>query len=94
MPSADVFEGTEPEIIPNEESAVAEPAQPTISEENEYSIDLGGANEENAPANPVLPNEEAQAAADNGEIPIEEAPGPEDVGGSELDDNLSELGIN
>ena len=69
-----------------------------ISEANDYSQDLGGANEqtqsveENIPE-PVAPNPEAQAEADRNEIPIEEAPGTEDVGGQELNDILADLGI-
>ena len=49
---------------------------------------------EEAPANPVVADHEAQAAADAGEIPIEEAPGVDDIGSQELDDILAGLGIN
>ena len=48
--------------------------------------------EENIPE-PVVPNPEAQAEADRNEIPIEEAPGTEDIGGQELNDILADLGI-
>ena len=61
----------------------------TISPENNYTIDLGGANEGNAEARPVEANPAAQAAANAAEIPVSEAP----TSGAELGNILSDLGI-
>lgn len=108
MPAAEEYHAPAPEIVQNEPSKEAEPvqiaspdqtstnnSQPTnvISEENNYTTDLGGANAANAAESPVEANPEAQSAADAAEIPIEEAPAPEDVGGTELNDILRGLGI-
>ena len=108
MPAAEECHAPAPEIVQNEPSKEAESvqiaspdqtstnnSQPTnvISEENDYTTDLGGANAANAAEPPVEANPEAQSAADAAEIPIEEAPAPEDVGGTELNDILRGLGI-
>ena len=64
-----------------------------ISEANDYSQDLGGANEQNAPENPVEADQTGQSQADENRIPDNELPSTEDVGGQELNDILADLGI-
>ena len=66
----------------------AEATTNTISPENNYTIDLGGANESNAEARPVEANPAAQAAANAAEIPVSEAP----TSGAGLGNILSGLG--
>ena len=87
-PSSDAYEGTEPEIVQNEPSQNAEPVQDQVSSDNNYSENRGGAHDNEY--SPVQANDSAQAAADAAEIPIDKAP----TGGQELDDALSDLGIN
>ncbi len=91
-PAVEVYEGTAPVIIENQEAQQATPVQEQVTApENNYSQDLGGANANEYA--PVQENVQAQEVADQAEIPIEEAPGVEDIGGAELDDILAELGI-
>ncbi len=80
----------QPEVNPNtgQQEQPATPVTPT-NPENNYSQDLGGANQDNANPNPVVANPEGQAQSDAGEIPINDAP----TGGAELDNILSDLGI-
>jgi len=80
----------QPEVNPNtgQQEQPATPVTPT-NPENNYSQDLGGANQDNANPNQVVANPEGQAQSDAGEIPINEAP----TGGAELDNILSDLGI-
>lgn len=85
-PTESDYEGTEATIIQNEASTEAEPVTPQ-NFINDYSEDLGGANENEYA--PVQADETAQAAADAAEIPVAEAP----TGGAELDDVLAGLGI-
>lgn len=85
-PTESDYEGTEATIIQNEASTEAEPVIPQ-NFINDYSEDLGGANENEYA--PVQADETAQAAADAAEIPVAEAP----TGGAELDDVLAGLGI-
>ena len=102
-PAEEDYHGTAPVIVENDASKEAEPIQggedqdgaPTqISEENDYSQDLGGANDDQTPENPVVADHEAQAKADEAEIPTKEAPGVADIGGTDLNDILADLGIN
>ena len=75
QPSSDDFQGTEATIIQNETSQGATPIdQNNISQENDYSINRGGANAGNAAPNPVVEDNAAQEAADAAEIPVSEAP--------------------
>lgn len=102
-PSAEDYHGTEPTIVKNEATEEAEPIQGgekqggapnQISPENDYSQDRGGANADNAAESPVAADHEGQAAADADEISAKEAPGTSNVGSAELNDILSDLGIN
>ena len=88
QPTADDYQGTEADIVQNDVSQDAEPVQDQISEVNDYSQDQGGANADEYA--PVQADEEAQAAADAAETPVDQAP----TGGDELDDILGDLGIN
>ncbi|MDO4526963.1 MAG: hypothetical protein Q4B87_02635, partial [Candidatus Saccharibacteria bacterium] len=88
-PSGADYEGTKPTIVENEASIPAEEIQPTLSPENDYSQNRGGANAGNAEANPVQDNTAGQAAADQNEIPISEAP----TSGEALENALGDLGI-
>lgn len=100
-PAAEDYHEPAPVIVKNEAAEEAEPIQgdaetgvpSQISPENDYSEDRGGANEDNAPAQPVVADQEAQDKADAAEIPIDEAPGVDDIGGQDLDDILADLGI-
>ena len=101
-PTADDYHEPAPVIVKNEAAEEAEPIQgdtetgvpSQISSENDYSEDRGGANEDKGSENPVIADQAAQDAADAAEIPIDEAPGVDDIGGQELDDILAGLGIN
>ncbi len=80
----------QPEVNPDtgQQEQPATPVTPT-NPENNYSQDLGGANQDNANPNPVVANPGGQAQSDAGEIPINDAPS----GGAELDNILADLGI-
>ena len=91
MPSGEAYEGTEATIVENEHAQEAEPIQEQVGEENDYSENLGGAHDNEYA--PVEEDGQAQQEADAGEIPEEEAPGVEDIGGDELNDILGDLGI-
>ena len=91
-PSADIYQGTSPTIVENQAATTAEPVQEqSISENNSYNVNLGGANANEYA--PVQANPEAQTTADEAEIPASEAPGVNDIGSETLDDILAELGI-
>lgn len=93
-PAAEDYHEPAPTIVKNEAAEEAEPIQgdaetgvpSQISPENDYSQDRGGANEANAPEEPVVADQEAQDKADAAEIPIDEAPGVDDIGGQDLND--------
>lgn len=78
-PDESDYEGIEATIVENDQAPAAEPIQETISEENNYSENRGGANAD----------EYAPAAANAAEIPASEAPST--VG--QADDTLRDLGI-
>lgn len=61
-----------------------------VSDENNYSENLGGANADNSEQNPVQPDVAGQNAADNSAIPVENAP---DTGSDEFISILEDLGI-
>ena len=102
-PAAEEYKGAEPVIIQNEASKEAEPigrdlnnnnnAPSPISEVNDYSQDLGGANQQNTPENPVVVDQTGQVQADEARIPDTELLGTEDIGGTELNTILADLGI-
>ena len=86
--SASDYEGTAPTIVENQAAAEATPVQEQVTAPaNDYSQNLGGANQNEYA--PVQENQAAQQAADEAETAIADAPD----GGTELDDILSELGI-
>ena len=87
-PASESYEGTEAAIVQNDDSTAAEDVGGQISYENEYTENRGGANM--GEYAPVQDNQAAQNAADESEIPVNEAP----TGGTELQDILGELGIN
>ena len=88
-PAPSAYEGTAPTIVENKAAEQATPVQQQVTApSNDYSQNLGGANADEYA--PVQENKEAQAAADQIEIPIEQAPS----GGADLDDILADLGIN
>ncbi|MBR3137915.1 hypothetical protein IKG41_01030 [Candidatus Saccharibacteria bacterium] len=86
-PAPEAYEGTSATTVPNAASTQAETVAPT-SPANDYSQNRGGANADEYA--PVQANEAAQQAADQAEIPVEQAP----TGGQALDDILGDLGIN
>ncbi len=87
-PTGEDYEGTEADIVQNEASESAEPVQETVSEENDYSENQGGANADEY--SPNVDNDAAQAEADASETPVEEAPSTVE----EAEDTLEDLGIN
>lgn len=91
QPTAQEYQGTEPEIVQNQETPTATVETPAISPENDASVDKGGANAGNAEQNPVKPNDQGQDEANKKETPPSEAP---EKGSAEFDQTLSDLGIN
>lgn len=83
-PSASDYQGTKPTIVQNETSTQATPVQESVSSSNDYSSNSGGAHE--SEYHPVADNSSAQAAADSR--------GDTAASGSEIDDILSDVGIN
>ena len=96
-PDASYYEGTAPTIVQNEPSQEAAPIQiaaegeenevNVISAENDYTEDLGGANQDEYA--PVEENQEAQEVADTAATPVSEAP----ISDAEIDDILGDMGI-
>ena len=103
-PTAENYEGTSPAIARNEKTEESEPVgrdlwvsipenetpPSPVSEKNDYSDNLGGANDQNARENPVESNQESQNQAGQNRIPDNELPGAGEQGTRDL---LAELGI-
>ncbi len=83
-PSASDYQGTKPTIVQNETSTQATPVQESVSSSNDYSSNNGGAHQ--SEYHPVAENSSAQAAADSR--------GDTQASGSDIDDILSDVGIN
>ena len=87
-PSSESYQGTEATTVVNNSASEATPAPAPSNPQNNYNENRGGANSDQYA--PVQDNQSAQKAADQAEIPISEAP----TDGQELEDSLSDLGIN
>ncbi len=90
QPTADDYQGTSATTVPNDQAAAATPVQDTISQDNDYSQDLGGAND--GAYSPVQPDDAGQNEANAAEQPIESAPSND--GGAIFEDIMAEYNNN
>ena len=86
-PSAEYYQGTEPEIVQNDSADIATPVQELISPENNYSEDLGGAHSDEYA--PVQEDNAAQEEADANERTSEDTPHASDSGSFSIEDLLN-----
>ena len=87
QPDSQDYEGTEAETVTNDASSSAEFVQDDISDDNTYTLDLGGANADEYA--PVQADQTADDAALQSEIPVSDTY----VMGEDISDILSDLGI-